>query len=84
MNYDTQISLLEAIASQAKRLLLSEEIPDATPEVMHLCELLEKYESTYSEIEPKLRPHGKKSWYASLDEKGQVAELREILHLSGN
>lgn len=84
MNYDEQIFLLKAIASQAKRLLLSEEIPDATPEVMDLCELIEKYEAAYSEIEPKLRLYGKKSWYAPLGGKGQVAELREILALSGD
>lgn len=69
-NYsNNQISSLKAIASQAKRLLLSEETADATPEVMYLCELIEKYEAAYSEIEPKLRPHSKKSWYGPLDEK---------------
>lgn len=74
---------LKAIAIQAKRLLLSDEIPDATPETMNLCELVERYEEDYSELPPKLKPYGKKPWYARLDEKGQVANLREILALSG-
>jgi hypothetical protein len=74
---------LKAIAIQAKRLLLSNEIPDATPETMNLCELVERYEEDYSELQPKLKPYGKKPWYARLDEKGQVAGLREILALSG-
>ena len=74
---------LRAIAIQAKKLLLSDEIPDATPETMNLCELIERYEEEYSEIPPKLKPYGKKPWYARLDEKGQVADLREILALSG-
>lgn len=79
-----QISSLMAIASQAKRLLLSEEIPDATPEVMNLCELIEKYEAAYSEIEPKLKSYGKKSWYASFDKKGQVGGLKEVFALSAD
>ena len=74
---------LKAIAIQAKRLLLSDEIPDATPETMNLCELVERYEEDYSELPPKLKPYGKKPWYARLEEKGQVVGLREILALSG-
>jgi hypothetical protein len=74
---------LRAIAIQAKRLLLSDEIPDATPETMKLCELVERYEEDYSELPPKLKSYARKPWYARLDEKGQVAGLREILALSG-
>ncbi len=74
---------LRAIAIQAKRLLLSDEISDATPETMNLCELVERYEEDYSELPPKLKPYGKKPWYARLDEKGQVTDLREILALLG-
>jgi hypothetical protein len=74
---------LKAIAIQAKKLLLSDEIPDTTPETMNLRELVERYEEDYSELPPKLKPYGKKPWYARLDEKGQVAGLREILALSG-
>ncbi len=73
---------LRAIVIQAKRLLLSDEIPDATPETMKLCELVERYEEDYSELQPLLKPYGKKPWYARLDEKGQFAGLREILALS--
>lgn len=73
---------LQAIAIQAKRLLLSDEIPDATPEVMNLCELIEHYEQEKGELSPQLTPHGKKPWYAKFDEKGQVAGLQEILPLS--
>lgn len=47
------------------------------------CELIERYEEDYSELPPKLKPYGKKPWYARLDEKGQVTDLREILALSG-
>jgi hypothetical protein len=50
---------------------------------MNLCELVERYEEDYSELPPKLKPYGKKPWYARLDEKGQVSGLREILALSG-
>ena len=74
---------LRAIAIQAKRLLLSDEISDATSETMNLCELVERYEEDYSELPPKLKPYGKKPWYARLDEKGQVTDLREILALLG-
>ncbi|MFN6561261.1 MAG: hypothetical protein RMY28_015915 [Nostoc sp. ChiSLP01] len=74
--------ILTAIAIQAKRLLLSNEIPDATPEIMDLCELIERYEQENGELAPQLKLHGKKSWYARLDEKGQVAGLQEILALS--
>ncbi len=73
---------LRAIAIQAKRLLLSDEIPNATTEAMNLGELVERYEEDYSELPPKLKPYSKKSWYARLDEKGQVTDLREILALS--
>lgn len=69
---------LLAIAIQAKRLLLSNEIQDATPEVMNLCELIERYEVVNGEIKPNLKPYGKKPWYASFNEKGQVADLKEI------
>lgn len=73
---------LKAIAIQAKRLLLSDEISDATPQVMDLCELIERYEQENGELAPKLNPHGKKPWYARFDEKGQVVDLQEILALS--
>jgi hypothetical protein len=63
--------------------LSDDEIRVATPETMNLCELVERYEEDYSELPPKLKPYGKKPWYARLDEKGQVADLREILALSG-
>jgi len=72
---------LLAIAIQAKRLLLSDEIQDATPEVMNLAELVERYEAVNGELQP-LIPYRKKPWYASFDEKGQVADLKEILALS--
>ena len=75
---------LLAIAIQAKRLLLSDEIQDATPEVMNLAELVERYEAATGEIKPNLKPYGKKPWYAKLDEKGQVADLKEILEMSKN
>ena len=55
---------LLAIAIQAKRLLLSDEIQDATPEVMNLAELVERYEAV-CELQPPLIPYGKKPWYAS-------------------
>ena len=74
---------LRAIVIQAKRLLLSDEITNATPETMNLCELVERYKEDYSELAPKLKPYGKKPWYARLEEKGQVVGLREILALSG-
>lgn len=74
--------ILRAIAIQAKRLLLSDEILDATPEVMNLCELIEHYEQEKGELYPQLNPHGKKPWYARFDEKGQVTGLQEILALS--
>ena len=73
--------ILTAIAIQAKRLLLSDEIPDATPLVMDLCELIERYEVEKGELPPQLKPYGKKPWYAGFDDKGQVADLREILAL---
>ena len=60
---------LRAIAIQAKQLLLSDQIRDATPEVMDLCELVERYEEKYGEIPPLLKPLGQKPWYASFDEK---------------
>jgi hypothetical protein len=74
--------ILKAIAIQAKRLLLSNEIPDATPEVMSLCGLIECYEQENGELPPQLKPYVKKPWYAGFDEKGQVADLQEILALS--
>lgn len=74
----TKNETLLAIATQAKRLLMSDEIIDATPEVMNLCELIECFEENYCEIEPSLKYAGKKPWYASFNEKGQVANLREI------
>ncbi|MFL9456039.1 MULTISPECIES: hypothetical protein [Nostocales] len=58
---EQQNNKLLAIADQAKRLLLSEGISDATPEVMNLVEALEKYETDYSKIEPTLD----KPWYTS-------------------
>lgn len=58
---------LLAIATQAKRLLLSNEILDATPEVMNLCESIEQFEDDYSQIEPSLQDINKKPWYASFD-----------------
>ncbi len=73
---------LLAIAIQAKRLLLSNEIQDSTPEVMNLAELVERYEAVNGEIQPSLKPYGKKPWYASFNEKGQVADLKEISALS--
>ncbi len=77
--------MLMAIAIGAKRLLREQEIKDEPdmPETMKLCELIERYEDEHDEIDPKLKPYGKKAWYARLDEKGQVAHLREILALSG-
>ena len=75
---------LLAIAIQVKRLLLSDEIPDATPLVMDLCELVERYEAEKGELPPQLKPYGKKPWYASFDDKGQVASLSEIVELSDN
>lgn len=74
--------MLTAIAIQAKRLLLSDEIRDAIPDVMNLCELIERYEQENGELVPQLNPHGKKPWYVRFDEKGQVADLQEILALS--
>lgn len=74
--------MLTAIAIQAKRLLLSDEILDATPEVMSLCGLIERYEQENGELSPQLKPHGKKPWYDRFNEKGQVAGLQEILPLS--
>lgn len=75
-NYsDNQFSSLMAIAFQAKRLLLSEEVPDATSEVMSLCELIESYEAAYSEVEPKLRSHSKKSCMRPLTKKGRLLGL---------
>lgn len=77
--------ILLKIAIQAKRLLLSAEIKDEPnmPETEELAALIERYEDERSEIFPQLKPYGKKAWYASLDEKGQVASLREILALYG-
>ncbi len=63
----TKNETLLAIATQAKRLLLSDEISDATPEVMNLCELIEQFEDNYSDIEPSLQYSNKKPWYASFD-----------------
>lgn len=77
---------LLAIAIQAKRLLLSDEIDNSgriTPETERLCELIERFEENYSEIEPQLKPLGKKPWYASLDKPGQIADLREVVALYG-
>ena len=77
---------LLAIAIQAKRLLLSNEIDNSgriTPEIDRLAELIERYEAEHSEIEPKLKPFNKKAWFANLSEPGQVAGLSEILALSG-
>jgi hypothetical protein len=71
------------IAIQAKRLLLSNEIPEATPETLRLCELIERYEEEYLELSPQLKPYGRKAWYSRLDENGQVTDLQEILALSG-
>jgi hypothetical protein len=70
------------IAIQAKRLLLSNEIPDASPETINLCELIERYEEEYLELTPQLKPYGKKAWYSRLDKNGQVVDLQEILALS--
>jgi hypothetical protein len=75
---------LLAIAIQAKKLLLSDEITDATPELMSLCDLVERYETEKGELPPKFKPYGKKPWYAGFDEKGQVASLSEIVELSDN
>jgi hypothetical protein len=75
-------SALRAIAIQAKHLLLSSEIADATPEIMNLCELLERYEADFGEILPELKPHNKKAWYAAYEDKGQVVELPEALELN--
>lgn len=58
---EKQNQKLLAIAIQAKHLLLSEEISDATPQVMDLVEVIERYEADYSKIEPILD----KPWYAS-------------------
>jgi hypothetical protein len=58
---EKQNQKLLAIATQAKRLLLSEEISDATPEVMNLVEAIEQYEANYCAIEPI----SGKPWYAS-------------------
>ena len=78
----TENKVLKLIAIQAKKLLLSDNIQDATPEVMDLCELVEGYEAIAGEVPPLLKPHGKKPWYASFDNKGQVAELSEVKSLS--
>jgi len=78
----TENKVLKLIAIQAKKLLLSDNIQDATPEVMDLCELVEHYEAIAGEVPPLLKPHGKKPWYASFDNKGQVAELSEVKALS--
>jgi hypothetical protein len=75
-------SALRAIAIQAKRLLLSLEIADATPEVMNLCELVERYEADFGEILPELKPHNKKAWYAAYEDKAQAVELPEALGLN--
>ncbi|BDA71813.1 hypothetical protein CAL7716_059790 [Calothrix sp. PCC 7716] len=56
---------LHSIAVQAKRLLLSDAITDATPEVMNLVSLVERYEEEYGELAPELKPQGIKAWYAS-------------------
>jgi len=78
----TENKVLKLIAIQAKKLLLSDNIQDASPEVMDLCELVERYEAIAGEVPPLLKPHGKKPWYVSLDVKGQVAELSEVKALS--
>lgn len=66
---NTQQQLLVLLATQAKSLLLSDEITDATPEVMNLCELVERYEETYGELAPYLKPQGVKAWYSSYYKK---------------
>ncbi|MUG92848.1 hypothetical protein F7734_10460 [Scytonema sp. UIC 10036] len=63
---EQQNKKLLAIATEAKRLLLSEEISDATPEVMNLVEAIEQYEANYCEIEPM----SGKPWYASYKQAG--------------
>ncbi|RUT06470.1 hypothetical protein DSM106972_027270 [Dulcicalothrix desertica PCC 7102] len=62
---NTQHQLLVSIATQVKSLLLSDTITDATPEVMNLCEMVERYEETYGELAPYLKPDNQKPWYAS-------------------
>ncbi|MBW4599717.1 MAG: hypothetical protein KME29_08885 [Calothrix sp. FI2-JRJ7] len=62
---NTQQQLLVSIATQSKRLLLSDTITDATPEVMNLCEMVERYEEVYGELAPELKPHNQRPWYAS-------------------
>lgn len=62
---NTQEKALYSIAVQAKYLLLSDNVKDATPEIMDLCELVERYEERFGELEPELKPHNKKPWYAS-------------------
>lgn len=67
---NTQQQLLVSVATQAKKLLLSDEITDATPEVMDLCEMVERYEEKCGELTPYLKPHNQKPWYASFYKKG--------------
>lgn len=81
-----QNEMLRAIAIQAKRLLLSNEIKDddnglSIPEAARLAELIERFKNDHFEIEPNLKPLGKKAWYANSAEKGQYAGLLEILAL---
>lgn len=70
MNHLDQFQILVSIATQSKKLLLSDDIVDATPEVMDLCELVERYEETYGELAPYLKPQGVKPWYSSYYKKG--------------
>ncbi len=73
--------LLLAIASQAKRLLLTSEIyysESASPELMRLTELIERFEDEVSELEPQLKPLGKKGWWERLDDPRRTATLEEI------
>ncbi|BAZ18939.1 hypothetical protein NIES4071_108240 (plasmid) [Calothrix sp. NIES-4071] len=51
---------------------------------MNLVLLVERYEEQYGELAPELKPHNKKPWYASYTQRGQVAELQEMIYLSGN
>lgn len=66
---NTQQQLLVFIATEAKKLLLSDDIADAIPEVMNLCELVERYEEKYGELAPYLKPHNQRPWYASYKQR---------------
>lgn len=74
--------LLLAIASQAKRLLLTSEIyysvGSASEELMRLTELIERFEDEVSELEPQLKPLGKKGWWERLDDPRRTATLEEV------